>query len=270
MQTVLLTEKARIIDVVTILQFEDHALLIASPGAATAVIQWLRKYVIMEDVRFKDITSEKRIIEICGPAATEAMNSMLNVNVSSAALYDHLDVESMIVTRMPSFDEVSYWVLGDINSIQHVVDVLRENSKMVHELSIKEAERKRIMAGIGKRDAEFTDAYNPLEAGLLHLTSFTKGCYLGQEVVARLDSYNKVKQRLMGFVGSKDVVPGDQVKVNDELVGRLTSVERSDDGLFVYALGYIRNEHAHPGSNVSIEHEGSNVDMQLYLLPMVI
>jgi folate-binding protein YgfZ len=127
----------------------------------------------------------------------------------------------------------------------------------------------RINAGLGKLGSEYSDQYNPLEAGLLHLTSFTKGCYLGQEVVARLDSYNKVKQRVMGFVGTSDVVPGDTVLNEEDVIGKITSVVHYPETNEVRALGYIRMEHAHPGSNVTIGHEGNKITMELRLLPMV-
>jgi folate-binding protein YgfZ len=55
-----------------------------------------------------------------------------------------------------------------------------------------------------ERRAEYSVfGYNANEAGGLHLANFKKGCYIGQEVIARIDSYNKVKQRVMGFTSEK-------------------------------------------------------------------
>ena len=277
LQTVLLNEKARIIDVVTVLEYNDHALLSASPGNAQRIIQWLRKYVIMEDVRFTDITESTRMVEFCGPASANAVEAVFETDVSTMSLCQHIEVDTLSIVRMPSFDEVSYWVFGDETAMSEVMSSLRSNTESIHELTEFEVETKRIMAGMGKFGAEYSDEYNPLEAGLLHLTSFTKGCYLGQEVVARLDSYNKVKQRVMGFAGTADVMPGDPVMVENTQVGKITSVIRFDSTIEntinstneVRALGYIRTEHAHPESTVKIGHNGSVVDMQLHLLPMV-
>ena len=58
----------------------------------------------------------------------------------------------------------------------------------------------RISRGIPAFGAEISNAFNPYEAGLAHAISFTKGCYIGQEVIARLDTYEKVQRELVGLM----------------------------------------------------------------------
>jgi folate-binding protein YgfZ len=275
-QTVLLTEKARIIDVLTVLQFHNTSKLIFSKGAANEVLAWLRKYVIMEDVRFADNTAQSRMIEVAGPQSAQLLNDALHIDVAALKLYSFVESDNVTIVRMPSIWEVSYYVIyfpeadstTDSGLFEHFVKSLQNNSDTVPQLSTDAAEVLRIRKGLGKRGNEWTDAYNPLEAALLHITSFTKGCYIGQEVIARLDSYNKVKQRLMGLIGVGDVSKDDAIYRESSAIGTVTSSVRDALSGNMLALGYIRGEHAHPGTTVNVVHGNSSVVMQLQSLPM--
>ena len=65
----------------------------------------------------------------------------------------------------------------------------------------------RIQQGRPKSDRELTEDYNPLEAGLWQTISFEKGCYIGQETIARLNTYKGVKQKLWGIKLDRSVSP---------------------------------------------------------------
>ncbi|MFM8772094.1 MAG: YgfZ/GcvT domain-containing protein [Candidatus Kapaibacterium sp.] len=273
-QTVLLTDKARIIDVVTLLHDDESTLLIGSPNAGVEILPWVRKYVIMDDVRLKDMSDSFDAIEIIGPRSADIVEQLLQSPVSTfgiakwARLYLD-DGQLLTIVRMPSACEVSYWIIGDKKAIGGVRDHLTNLSDDLPQLSIDDAEYLRVLAGTGMRGHEWTQAYNPLEAGLLHLTSFAKGCYIGQEVVARLDSYNKVKQRIMGLVSREPVAPQDMITADGNTVGVVTSVVTSCDGSAWLALGYIRGEHAHAGTPITIVHDGSSITAELVLPPML-
>lgn len=271
-QTVLLTEKARIIDVLTILQGNKTTHLIGSPSSAPATIKWLRKYVIMDDVLIRDLSSTVDMIEVCGPKAASAVYAMLETDVSKFTMCQWtsclVDGSSVVIVRMPSSVEMSYWIIGAHKTISDIANMLRSNQEGIPELSPDEFQYLRIMSGLGEVGHEWTDAYNPLEAGLLHLTSFTKGCYIGQEVVARLDTYNKVKQRVMGLISQKHLSVGDVIMAVDTPIGKVTSTTQSFDGQTTFALGYVRGEHANPHTRLSVVHEGNIVDVEQMIPPM--
>jgi len=269
-QTVLLTEKARIIDVVTVLQHTDHAELIVAPGNTATVVSWLKKYIIMDDVRVSDRTSEVRMLEVMGPRSADVVGQLTGLDVAALAKTDWKRVEDLglTVVRMPSSCEVSYWILGSSEAVENVANTLKAQGDELPELTLSEEEYLRVTAGMGRLGHEWSDAYNPLEAGLLHLTSFTKGCYIGQEVVARLDSYNKVKQRVMALVGTAEVAVADEVVADGAQVGRVTSVVRSTDGQRTIALAYIRGEHANVGTQIGVQHQGALVNMTIHLPPV--
>ena len=100
--------------------------------------------------------------------------------------------------------------------------------------------------------AELTDDDNPLEAGLWHSVSFEKGCYIGQETIARLNTYQGVKKRLWGLVLEKAVEPGAAILYEGKKIGKLTSVMATEDGAF--GLGYLRTKAG--GEGLSVELDG--------------
>lgn len=272
LQTVLLTDKARIIDVLTVLQDTDRAHLVGSPGMTDHTLRWLRKYIIMDDVRLKDRSSEVSMMEICGPRSADVVAALLGVDVSAATTGQWMSCAyasgEVTVVRLPSIAEVSYWIIGAHAEIDLVREQLLENHETLPQLNAEEVEYLRVLAGMGAIGHEWSDAYNPLEAGLLHLTSFTKGCYIGQEVVARLDSYNKVKQRIMGIVSSDAIEIGDTVIAEDAVIGVVTSSVRTCDGTSTLALAYVRGEHAHPNTPISIKTSAGTVIAEQMLAPL--
>jgi tRNA-modifying protein YgfZ len=105
------------------------------------------------------------------------------------------------------------------------------------EASEEEFERWRIEAGIPRWGREIDDRVLPAEAGLTEThVSFTKGCYPGQEPIARQHYRGKVNRRLRVFDVEGEAAPGDELKLDGKTVGRLTSAV---PGL---ALGYVRVE----------------------------
>ena len=123
----------------------------------------------------------------------------------------------------------SWLVLGG----DEVMDVRPEGD----EASAEEVERWRIESRIPKWGAELDDAILPAEAGLeeTHI-SFSKGCYPGQEPIARQHYRGKVNRKLRVLDIDGDVKPGDELQLGDRVVGRVTS---AIDGV---ALGYVRAE----------------------------
>jgi folate-binding protein YgfZ len=270
--TVLVTDKARIIDVLAVLQGEHESYLLCSPGYASAITTWLRKYIIMDDVKISDVSSQYDVLEFCGPRSAEVLEQMLQCECSTFAIDQWCAIDAgsshAIITRQPSVCEMSFWVVGSSDFTSELKTTLAAHAELVPELTDSDYEYLRVTAGLGKHGHEWTDAFNPLEAGLLHYTSFAKGCYIGQEVIARLDSYNKVKQRVMGLACSQKLTPGDRLFAESSDIGVVTSVTPSCDGTSWLALGYVRGEHAHVDAPLVAQTTAGAVAVTQHLLPM--
>jgi folate-binding protein YgfZ len=125
----------------------------------------------------------------------------------------------------------------------------------------------RILDGRPAADAELTEDYNPLEAGLWQTLSFDKGCYIGQETIARLNTYQGVKQRLWGVELSARVDPGLLLNTAGEKVGQLTSITPTATGAF--GLGYVRTKAGGEGLKVQVGTAEGTVAGTIVSVPFV-
>ena len=96
----------------------------------------------------------------------------------------------------------------------------------------------RIINNLAGYPTEINENYNPLEAGLKKYINFNKGCYIGQEVIARLDTYSKVKNRLV-LIKSDTEVNSELINENKH-IGNITPYTSSDFHNGDYKLAYIR------------------------------
>ena len=108
--------------------------------------------------------------------------------------------------------------------------------------------------GIPRHGREMGDAYNPLEAGLIGTVDFAKGCYIGQEVIARLDTYEKVQRYLvrLSFSEDADVSEGAGLELDGRNVGKITSLATIPSTGQLVGLGYVRTARAIPGETLEL------------------
>ena len=109
----------------------------------------------------------------------------------------------------------------------------------------------RIEAGRPIPGAELTDAYNPLESGMAWVCADDKGCYTGQEIIARQVNYDKITKTLVGLVSDKALVDGAEVQADGRNMGTVTSAAYSPAlGKFI-ALAVIKRPANELGTAVS-------------------
>jgi folate-binding protein YgfZ len=122
-------------------------------------------------------------------------------------------------------------------------------------------EHLRVWQGRPVPGKELTDEFNALEAGLWKTISLTKGCYIGQETIARLITYDNVKQQLWGVHLDGPVQPNTVLYKEGVKVGKLTScVEAKEGSQHKYTgLAYIRRQAGGAGLEVEIEEGISGV-----------
>ena len=216
-QTILTNEKGRMVDVVWVgRKAEGLVFLLAEAHSAQKTREWIEKFIIMEDVQIVPPKQRFRHLRVIGKAALPAD--------AAFAEFEHR------------------W--GEVN-MRHILipeEGGKETVKLLEERgaekrSPQEYETFRIVSGIPLGN-EISENFNPLEAGLGHLISWTKGCYVGQEVIARLDTYKKVQKHLVRLElsqGIGTVVPS-PIKSTGGEVGMVTSVTIQEP---FRGLGYV-------------------------------
>ncbi len=124
-------------------------------------------------------------------------------------------------------------------------------SQLVHEVL-------RVQTGLPGESGELTNKYTPLEVGLVDFVSSTKGCYTGQEVLARQVNYEKINQQICGLRLEKAISPGTRLWGEGHSVGTITSAVESPD-FGPIALAVVRRPHDQPGSLLYAGHEKENL-----------
>lgn len=260
--TVLTSEKGRVIDLLAVHHLGDKLLLVTSPGNQSAVANWLEKYTIIEDSITRDVTSKSAALAFFGAQATTFARRLAGDQLDSVAPWGHVRLNLMgtevilAEAREPS-GRGYHLLLSDSSHLNSLLGFLMELGQDlgIQSIGIAAYDMLRIESGLPEFGREMDERYNPLEIGLGSFISFSKGCYIGQEVVARLDTYNKVQKQLMGLLLPEGQLapPGSKLLAEGRAIGMITSVTLTPRIASPIALGYVRSNFAEPGLLVELE-----------------
>jgi folate-binding protein YgfZ len=139
-------------------------------------------------------------------------------------------------------------------------------SSGIEAMSETEFELLRIEHGLPGEKTELNENFTPLEVNLSEYVSGTKGCYTGQEVLARQVTYDKITRRLVGLKLSQTVEPGSPVVAEGKLIGNVTSSAKSPR-FGPLALAVLKRPYFEPGLEVSIEASSGWVTGSIATLP---
>jgi aminomethyltransferase len=240
--TVFTTPIARIIDRTVVYVRADDALLLTSRGNQSRVMQWLRKYIFFnDDVQIKDVTDEMGMISLYGAAANEVVAQVTSEELSALPVHHWrtaqiAGVEVMMVRADPIAGG-GFHVIFDRSAQAQIWQALLEAG--IAPLSEETYQVLRVEAGLPEFGHELGDEYIPLEANLWNDVSFKKGCYTGQEIIARMESRQKLAKRLVGLRFDESLTLPASLWIDDREAGVVTSVVHSP-ALGWIGLGYLK------------------------------
>ena len=248
-----LTTKGKLCGDLFVTPIEDAFLLDCHPALRETLPARLEKYAIADDVEFSDQTDEFSLFHTLAPE-----------------LPDGIFPEGS-VSRSNRFGLEGHDLLLPITLKNVVPQLLKESV-----LPAAEVETFRIEAGIPEWDHELNEDVIPNEAGLhQRAVSYTKGCYVGQEVISRLKSIGHVNRKLCGvqLIEGSVLTSGDKL-VNDsgQQTGFVTSAARSSKLGAWIGLAYIKRNFDQPGSRYRVQNP-DNSDLigtaELRSLPII-
>ena len=259
-QTVFTNDKGKIIDTAVILNFEDHQLLICSESNSNKVAGWINKYIISDDVKINTGSGNYSLIEIIGQQADSFMSLVCGNVINDIKLNEFKTIFAeglaFILAKMKELngDDKFLIIADDSNSVQLAKYMIEHFGPFDFNLIGNEAyDLYRISTGLPGSPNELNDHFNPHEAGILDLVSFTKGCYIGQEVIARLDTYDKVQRYLRRLTFNQPLNTGESYLLfneGNEEVGVLTSISEYPKSNIYSALGYVKKAFANHGNEL--------------------
>lgn len=259
-RSLLLSPQGKLRATLVALRSDDGVALVSSPGVGAAVIADLNRFKIRVDATIEPAPTV--LDSVVGPEAAGAL---------ARAGYDPPVPGAWVrtakgIVATASFGSAGlprYLISTDIGGTLVDSGVSRAGDLA--------ATTVRIEAGEALVGVDIDERTIPQEADLVEgAVSFTKGCYLGQELVARIDSRGRVNRHLRGLVITTNVLPppGAEVMVGDTTVGSITSVGESLDLRAPVALALIRRE-ASPGDHVTVRWEGGATSAVVQELPLI-
>jgi len=251
-----LTPKGKMLGDLRILDAGDEVLLDTERVALQALFNMIRQFSIGYDVELHKRTLERGLLSLIGPeAGVIAGASELSANENANSL---LSIPGTQLSARAIRTDVGIDLLCDSAD----TDALRAALEDAGAVPVAEAavECLRVERGRPRYGIDLDDSVIPQEAGLNErAVSFTKGCYVGQETVARLYYRGKPNRQLRGLRLSGAASPGDELTFDGRVVGRVSSIAESPR-LGPIALALVRRE-APPGTTVLVSGNGSAAEV---------
>ena len=255
--TVLTSDRGRIVDLLSVVHAGDCVYLLTSPGQQQPVIEWLDKYTIMEDLEVEDVSASIAVIALAGGGAEAALGlespdaDRLPGMQYPAPAVNVGGVDAIAVSR-PMGSLPCCLLIAPDDASGEVVAALARAGAIESDADAWDALR--VANGEPAFGSEMGEPYNPLEAGLIGAIDFTKGCYIGQEVIARLDSYQRVQKYLsvLRFSAGTEAAEGAELYHEGRQAGTVTSLYRTPGGE-LRGLGFVRTAAATPGQTLHLQ-----------------
>ncbi|HVH85432.1 MAG TPA: hypothetical protein VM912_01820 [Terriglobales bacterium] len=219
------------------------------------LLKLLRRYIIMDKVELVDKSSELSAIRIQGPKAPDILKKtgladpgLEPMQVADLTWNDN----AIMLTRMASDEFVTYELWAGTQTVAQVWNALLTAGAVP--VGSEALERFRVMIAIPKYGTDIRDRDLPQETQQDHALNFTKGCYIGQEIVERIRSRGNVHRTLQAFhLQGEFPSVGSKLQADGKDVGEITSVSRipSESGDQAIALGYIRREALESGAKIT-------------------
>ena len=238
------------------------------------VLKTLQRFILAGDFRVTDITDGTRQFAVQGSGADDVVRAVFGDAViglpehgATTISWNGMEVSALRDTHTGAkgFELIAPTVGGG-DLWQSLVDA------GVTPVSDQVVEILRIEAGIPRYGLDMDESNVVTETNLDDAVSYTKGCYIGQEIIARIKYRGHVAKKLTGlsFADKVEVASGDVIKsLDDKDIGRITSVTYSPQLKQTIAMGYVKYDCLAAGTSVKVVHDGNEQSAHVTELPFI-
>ena len=271
-----LNAQAQIIAVFDTLAFQDRVLLLTEAPQLSGVQNQLEKLIIAEQVDVENVSDRFHLFSVHGPKSEEYLKSIFNQTEPLPKNHPehinaHFENSDVVLIRMNLIGDKGYGILAPRDS---EIDLKLRLTNLILESKFMEIEEPafeimRITGGIPKHGIDYDETNLPLESHLDETVSYTKGCYPGQEIIARLDARGGVSKKLSGLVLKGELIPkkGDLILDEGIEVGKVTSAAFTPVLKKTVVLGYLKKDYWMIGHSLVINSEGVEIPVRVEPLP---
>ncbi|PIQ85547.1 MAG: hypothetical protein COV74_08635 [Candidatus Omnitrophica bacterium CG11_big_fil_rev_8_21_14_0_20_45_26] len=260
-----LTNQAKVIADMNVFVLEKTVWLDVEPGYRTKAIQALEKFVLMDNVKIEDKTEAFSSRLLFGPKAQVFLQMMTKTTGYPDQPFRHLcskikDMGCHIIC-LPVFGSRGWLLVFPKESSDSFHQMLAQAAASfdIQPMPGEIAEILRVENGVPRFGVDFDETTIVMEAGIEdRAISFDKGCYPGQELVARMDSRVKFAKKLTMLVLNDEQIPraNDPIQKEGKHIGRITSAVFSPKLMKPVALGFVMRDYLINGNEVEIISDG--------------
>ena len=270
--TILTSPTSRIVAVLTVQVHRDGLLLITGADQGPTVFMTLRSQIFFSDkVELAGRGAALAQFGIYGPQAAAMLAQAGAGDLSDLAMFSWraatLAGQPCTVQRVEGVGSDGLTVFAPAPQAAAVRGALLDAGAVV--IGEDAFAVLRVEAGVPAAGIDLTEQVNPLEAGLRRFCNDSKGCYTGQEIIARQITYDKVTTHLVGLRLTALAVPGAQVFVDGRQVGWVSSAVQSVALDQPIALAFVRRPHDEPGTEAIVQSAGAALMAEVTTLPLV-
>jgi aminomethyltransferase len=261
-----LTPKGRIITDMKLYRKGASVLIELEPGLNEKVIELLLKYRISYKADIEDLTESLSLITVQGPNSKRLIEKTLGGKIPDLKEYcffsGEINGKELLIAYVNRTGELGFDIFISSDGANKTLweSLIAKGQEFeARPVGLVAFETLRIEAGIPRYGVDMNENTIPIEAGLWNALSFEKGCYVGQEVIARIKWRGHVNWHLAGLRIDGDYTPKKNSKIitGEREIGYITSSAYSPKLNKIIALGYIRREFNKPGVQVTIKTESN-------------
>jgi folate-binding protein YgfZ len=266
--------QGRLLAAVRVLHRDDGFVIDTEHATRQTVTKLIERFTLAGDFHVSDLSEEMTQFSIQGATAAKMLSDVLSQDLN--------DLNRTAIANVP-WQNAPVTIIRYTHSGEDGFDLLLERSA---DQSLRAAlvsagaptvtaeveETLRIEAGVARYGIDMGEANVVTETNLDEAISFTKGCYVGQEIIIRIKHRGHVAKKLTGFVFEEHMVVDPNAKVlsmDDKEVGRITSSTFSPHLERTIALGYVKYDYLEPGTSVKVATGASDTGANISELPFI-
>ena len=275
MPAVLPNVQGRLIAAVRVIHRDDGFLIDSEWTSFGIVAKLLERFTLAGDFRVKDLTSETAMLSIQGSNAAEVIRQALGEAAATvareqvaAAQFEH-GCEVTVIRATHTGEDGFDLFINTTEAEGLRVALIAAGAQPI---GSDTAETLRIEAGIPRFGIDMDETKVVTETNLDDAVSFTKGCYIGQEIIARIKYRGHVAKKLTGVLLEQEVAVESGAKIlstDDREIGSITSSTISPRLRHTIALAYVKYDHLEPGTAVKIVSAAGEFSATVVELPFI-
>ena len=263
-----LTRQGKFISDLYMYKSETFVVASVAPGMADTLAEEIDRFIIMDQVEVANETENSFCIGLFGPSSREIL-AEAGMGEPSPEEHGHTTSGNMMIARELWTGEDGYLLMGPREEAERLWRTLLAAG--ARPAGVAAFESLTLEAGVPLFGKDMTSAVNPMQAGLEEKAiDFEKGCYIGQEVIAKIKYLGQVNRGLVGLKVSGDITPepGAAVHSDEETIGSITRAAYCPTVDAVLAFSYLPRTRMEPGTEIGVACRGGDAKATVESLPI--